>query len=92
MTLVGALAAFTATEADVLLQTSMIASVLAGTCFASVVMWAAFGVAISHLLGSARARVAFNRSMAGLLVASPLTRIFLVIAEWIGLWRCRDTT
>jgi threonine/homoserine/homoserine lactone efflux protein len=67
---VGALAAYTTVGGDVLLQTSVIASVLAGACFASVVMWAGFGVAIARLLGSPRARMVFNWSMAGLLAFS----------------------
>ena len=69
-TAVGALAAFTTVGGDVLLQTSVIAGVLAAACLASVVAWAGFGVAIARLLGSRRARRAFNWSMAGLLVLS----------------------
>jgi threonine/homoserine/homoserine lactone efflux protein len=70
VTAVGALAAYTTVGGDVLLQTSVIASVLAGACFASVVIWAGFGVTIARFLGSPRARMAFNWSMAGLLVIS----------------------
>jgi threonine/homoserine/homoserine lactone efflux protein len=70
VTTVGALAAYTTVGGDVLVQTSVIASVLALACFASVVMWAGFGAAIGRLLGSPRARAAFNWSMAGLLVIS----------------------
>ena len=70
VTAVGALAAYTTVGKDVLLQTSVIASVLAGACFASVVIWAGFGAAIARFLGSRRARMAFNWSMAGLLVIS----------------------
>lgn len=70
VTALGALAAYTTADDDVLLQTSVIAGVLAAACLASVVVWAGFGVAISRFLGSARARIAFNWSMAGLLVAS----------------------
>ena len=53
-----------------LLQTSMIASVLASACLASVVIWAAFGSAIGRFLRHPRARRTFNWSMAGLLVLS----------------------
>ncbi len=67
---VGALAAYTTLGGDVLLQTSVIAGVLAGACLASVVLWAGFGTAIGRLLGNPRARKAFNWSMAGLLVLS----------------------
>ena len=70
VTAVGALAAYTTVGRDVLLQTSVIASVLAGACFATVVIWAGFGAAIARFLGSKRARMAFNWSMAGLLVIS----------------------
>jgi threonine/homoserine/homoserine lactone efflux protein len=70
VTAVGALAAYTTVRGDMLLQTSVIASVLAGACFASVMIWAGFGVAIARFLGNPRARTAFNWSMAGLLVLS----------------------
>jgi threonine/homoserine/homoserine lactone efflux protein len=70
MTAVGALAAYTTVGGNVLWETSVIASVLAAACFASVVLWAAFGVAIARIPGSPRARTAFNWSMAGLLVLS----------------------
>jgi threonine/homoserine/homoserine lactone efflux protein len=72
VTAVGALAAYTTVRGDMLLQTSVIASVLAGACFASVMIWAGFGVAIARFLGNPRARTAFNWSMAGLLVLSLL--------------------
>jgi threonine/homoserine/homoserine lactone efflux protein len=70
VTAVGALAAYTTVGGDVLLQTSVIAGVLAAACFASVVIWAGFGAAIARLLGRPRARTAFNWSMAGLLMIS----------------------
>jgi threonine/homoserine/homoserine lactone efflux protein len=73
---VGALAAFTSAGGSVLLETSVIAGVLAATCFASTVTWAGFGAAIGRFLGSPRARRAFNWSMAGLLVLS-LIPVFL---------------
>lgn len=70
VTAVGAVAAFTTVGEDLLWQTSVIASVLAAWCLASVAIWAGFGVAISRFLGSPRARMTFNWSMAGLLVLS----------------------
>lgn len=70
MTTVGALAAVTMVGGDVLLRISVIASVLAATCFASVVVWAGFGAAIARFLAPRRARLAFNGSMASLLVLS----------------------
>jgi threonine/homoserine/homoserine lactone efflux protein len=70
VTAVGALAAYTTVGADLLLQTSVIAGVLAGACLASVMIWAGFGVAIARFLRNPRARRTFNWSMAGLLVIS----------------------
>jgi len=70
VTAVGAVAAFTTVGEDLLWQTSVIASVLAAWCLASVATWAGFGVVISRFLGSPRARMTFNWSMAGLLVLS----------------------
>jgi threonine/homoserine/homoserine lactone efflux protein len=67
---VGAVAAYTTVGDDLLVQTLVIASVLAGACFASCVIWAGFGAAIARFLGSPRARRTFNGSMAGLLVLS----------------------
>jgi threonine/homoserine/homoserine lactone efflux protein len=70
VTAVGALAAYTTVGSNLLLQTSVIASVLASACLASVVMWGAFGAAIARFLRNPRARRTFNWSMAGLLVIS----------------------
>jgi len=72
VTAIGALAAYTTIGGDALLQVSVIAGVLAAACFASVVLWGAFGAAIAHFLGTGRARRAFNWIMAGLLVVSLL--------------------
>lgn len=72
VTAIGALAAFTAVGGDVLHQTAVIAAVLAGACLASVVIWAALGAAVARFLETPRARIAFNWSMAGLLVLSLL--------------------
>jgi threonine/homoserine/homoserine lactone efflux protein len=71
-TTLGALAAYTTVEGDALTETSVIAAVLVGACFASVMLWAGFGAAIARFLGSPRARKAFNWSMASLLVISLL--------------------
>lgn len=67
---VGAIAAYTTIGGDVLWETSIIAVVNAVTCLISVVIWAGFGTAIGRLLDNRRARLAFNWSMAGLLVLS----------------------
>jgi threonine/homoserine/homoserine lactone efflux protein len=66
----GALAAYSTVGGDVLLQTSVIAAVLAAFCLLSCVVWAGFGTAIGRLIAEPRARMAFNWSMAGLLLLS----------------------
>jgi len=70
ITALGALAAYTSVGGDVLLETSLIALVLAAVCGLSVALWAGFGVAIARFLRRPQARRTFNWSMAGLLVAS----------------------
>jgi threonine/homoserine/homoserine lactone efflux protein len=67
---VGALAAYTTVGGDVLWETSVIAIVNATACLASVALWAGFGTVLGRFLGASRARLAFNWSMAGLLVLS----------------------
>jgi len=69
---VGSLAAFTTVGGDIVRETSVIATVNAATCLASVVIWAGFGTVIRRFLGNPRVRTAFNWSMAGLLVLSLL--------------------
>jgi threonine/homoserine/homoserine lactone efflux protein len=69
-TALGAVAAYTSVGGDALLQAFVIATVLAGWCLASVVIWAGFGVGIGRFLENPAARTAFNWSMAGLLVIS----------------------
>jgi threonine/homoserine/homoserine lactone efflux protein len=70
VTTIGALAAFTTVGGDVLLETGVIAGVLAAACLLSVVLWGAFGAAIARFLATPRARLAFNGTMAALLVVS----------------------
>jgi threonine/homoserine/homoserine lactone efflux protein len=48
----------------------VIAGVLAAACLLSVVLWGAFGAAIARFLATPRARLAFNGTMAALLVVS----------------------
>jgi threonine/homoserine/homoserine lactone efflux protein len=67
---VGALATFTTAGGNILIQTAIVTTVLASACLASVLVWAAFGVYIGRVLTTRRARLAFNWSMAALLVAS----------------------
>jgi threonine/homoserine/homoserine lactone efflux protein len=70
VSVIGALAAFTSPQGDMLWQIALITSVLTAACLLSCAIWAGFGVAIGRYLGTARARTMFNRSMAGLLVLS----------------------
>ena len=70
VTALGALAAYTTVGGNVLWETSVIAAVLAAACLISVVIWAGFGTIIGRYLSNPRARMAFNWSMAGLLVLS----------------------
>lgn len=70
VTTIGALAAYTTVDGDLLVQTSVIACVLAAACLASVLIWGAFGAAIARFLKRSGARRVFNLSMAGLLVLS----------------------
>jgi threonine/homoserine/homoserine lactone efflux protein len=66
----GALAAFTTVDGDLLLESLVIAAVLALACLMSVAIWAGFGAAIGRHLSHPRTRLAFNGAMAGLLVLS----------------------
>jgi threonine/homoserine/homoserine lactone efflux protein len=71
VTTIGALAAFTRVEAGHgVLQTVVIAVVLAVACGGSLLLWAGFGAAIAGWLGRPGARRAFNGAMGGLLVLS----------------------
>lgn len=67
---IGALAAFTKSPSNLLMETTAIAVILAVICFLSVVTWAGFGVGIGRFLSRPLARKTFNWSMAGLLVIS----------------------
>lgn len=67
---IGALAAYTTVEGDLLGETAVIAGALAAACLASVAIWAAFGAAIAGFLERPGTRRAFNWSMAGLLALS----------------------
>jgi len=66
----GALAAYTTVGGDVFRETAVIAAVLAGFCLMSAAIWAGFGTIIGRFIAKPRARMAFNWSMAGLLVLS----------------------
>ena len=66
----GAAAAYTTVGGNVLWETSVITGVLAAACLISVAIWAGFGAVMGRFLSHPRARLAFNWSMAGLLVLS----------------------
>ena len=66
----GAAAAFTTVGGDLLLESALIAAVLAAFCLLSAAVWAGFGTVIGGYLASPRARRIFNVSMASLLVLS----------------------
>jgi threonine/homoserine/homoserine lactone efflux protein len=66
----GAAAAFTTVGGDVLWESFVIAVALAAFCLLSAAAWAGFGTVIGRYLANPRARIAFNWSMAGLLVLS----------------------
>jgi threonine/homoserine/homoserine lactone efflux protein len=70
VSVLGAIAAYTTVGSDVLWQTSVIAAVLAAFCLLSCAVWTGFGTVIGRLIAGRRARMAFNWSMAGLLVLS----------------------
>src|SRR5262249_52878558 len=70
VTTIGALAAFTRLDGDVVQQTVVIALVLAVACGGSLLLWAGFGALIARWLTRSGARQAFNGAMGGLLVLS----------------------
>jgi threonine/homoserine/homoserine lactone efflux protein len=70
VSVLGALAAFTTTDRNVVWQISLISGVLAAFCLMSCAIWAGFGTAIGRFIGTPRARAVFNWAMAGLLVLS----------------------
>lgn len=70
VTTIGALAAFTTVEGNVLAQTVLVAFVLAAACGVSLSLWAGFGAAIARWLERPGVRRVFNSTMATLLVLS----------------------
>ena len=66
----GAAAAFTTVGGDLLLESALIAAVLAAFCLLSAAVWAGFGTVIGRYLANPRVRGPFNWSMAGLLALS----------------------
>jgi threonine/homoserine/homoserine lactone efflux protein len=73
---VGAIAAFTTPQGDILQEVLLITGVFAFVTLPSLAVWTLFGTAIRHLLKSNRARTLFNWSMAALLVASLVPFMF----------------
>jgi threonine/homoserine/homoserine lactone efflux protein len=66
----GALTTYATAAGDVFQDSLIIATICASACLASCVIWGGFGASIGRLLRTPRARVAFNWSMASLLVLS----------------------
>ena len=66
----GAAAAFTTVGGNLLLESAMIAGVLAAFCLLSAAVWAGFGTVIGRYLANPRVRRIFNGSMAALLALS----------------------
>jgi threonine/homoserine/homoserine lactone efflux protein len=66
----GAAAAFTTVGGNLLLESVLIAGVLAAFCLLSAAVWAGFGTLIGRYLATPRVRRIFNWSMAGLLALS----------------------
>jgi threonine/homoserine/homoserine lactone efflux protein len=70
---VGALTTFMEPTGNAARQVAVIAAVLSLACLTSVLVWGAFGAAISRALRRSVLRTAFNRTMAGLLAVSLLS-------------------
>jgi len=66
----GVAAAFTTVGGNLMLESALIAGVLAAFCLLSAAVWAGFGTVIGRYLASPRVRCIFNWSMAGLLALS----------------------
>jgi threonine/homoserine/homoserine lactone efflux protein len=66
----GAAATFTTVGGNLLLESALIAGVLAAFCLLSAAVWAGFGTLIGRYLATPRVRRIFNWSMAGLLALS----------------------
>jgi len=66
----GAAAAFTTVGGNLLLESAMIAGVLAAFCLLSAAVWAGLGTVIGRYLANPRVRRIFNGSMAALLALS----------------------
>jgi threonine/homoserine/homoserine lactone efflux protein len=66
----GAAAAFTTVGGNLLLESALIAGVLAAFCLLSAAVWAGFGAVIGRYLATPHVRRIFNWSMAGLLALS----------------------
>jgi threonine/homoserine/homoserine lactone efflux protein len=76
VSVLGAVAAYTTVGGHFLIETTLIAIILAISCLLSCIVWAAFGSAIGRFLSKPRVRTSFNWFMAGLLVVS-LAPLFL---------------
>ena len=70
VSVLGAVAAYTTVGGSFLIETTLIAGILAASCLLSCIVWGGFGSAIGRLLGKPRIRTSFNWFMAGLLAVS----------------------
>jgi threonine/homoserine/homoserine lactone efflux protein len=70
VSVLGAVAAYTTVGGHFLVETALIAGILAGSCLLSCIVWAGFGSAIGRLLSRPGVRASFNWFMASLLVVS----------------------
>lgn len=66
----GAISTYTTVGGNMMSEIGIIAAIFILVCYGALSIWALFGLAIGRLLTSARARTAFNWTMAGLLVVS----------------------
>jgi threonine/homoserine/homoserine lactone efflux protein len=69
VSVLGAVAAYTTLE-NLMLETLAIAAILSASCLLSCIVWAGFGTALGRFLQRPQVRVAFNWSMAALLISS----------------------
>lgn len=73
----GALALFTTSDGNRMVQVAVIALLFGLVCLPNCVVWALFGRAIARFLDDERSRRLFNLAMAALLVASVIPTLFL---------------
>lgn len=80
----GAIAAFTTTGTDLLMQNMMIAATFLLVSFPCVAIWLGFGSLLKNVLNTPRRRLLFNLCMASLLVLSIVPVISEIIEQVIA--------